>query len=376
MSRFLLAHLHLQAVGQSFTPNAVRKALQALPQEIHATSEEAMQRVERQDREAVRIGLRVLMWICLAQRPLTGQELQHAIAMDTGTGGFGQADLIPLESLLDVCLGLVISDEKTKIFRLVHYTAQVFLESEGLATYFQDGHSRIAKACLSYLCVNKPLTSDSFPSVRLRHSIDENFPLLPYATRYSGHHVSLLSSCDLEKETTAFLNIDPHSASIAFCAYERASRRDYHDPRQAMQVLCMLLRTVNSSERTNVPPLILAALFGLDQTVLSLLEQGFDVNEIFHEVTPLSATLCSPRPTTTLLLLKHGADISNCLWSVLHLATSQENDHLLELAIKDLQKRNEVLKPSYYQDLEFLYPLLDSGGARKSLTHKRRSFAP
>ena len=55
-------------------------------------------------------------------------ELQHALAVETGTSELDEENLLEIGDLISVCAGLVIADEESNIIRLVHYTTQEYLE--------------------------------------------------------------------------------------------------------------------------------------------------------------------------------------------------------------------------------------------------------
>lgn len=59
----------------------MRKALISLPQELDETYDQAMERIRSQDIESIRLAERVLAWIVHALRPLSVEELQHALAV-------------------------------------------------------------------------------------------------------------------------------------------------------------------------------------------------------------------------------------------------------------------------------------------------------
>src|SRR5205809_4719800 len=82
LSRFLLAQLHMDSLAKKKSRRDVRKALENLPKELDDTYMEAMQRIESQHEDDVKLAEGVLSWISFTFRPLTIRELQHALAVE------------------------------------------------------------------------------------------------------------------------------------------------------------------------------------------------------------------------------------------------------------------------------------------------------
>jgi ankyrin repeat domain-containing protein 50 len=98
---------------------AARKALQNLPTEVDATYDEAMERIERQSEDDRDLAKQVISWITYAFRPLSVQELQHALAITPETTEMDYEAIIDEDILTSVCAGLVVIDEESSICRLV-----------------------------------------------------------------------------------------------------------------------------------------------------------------------------------------------------------------------------------------------------------------
>ena len=118
-TRFLLARLHMDSLLGKLNTREVRKALQELPKGVDDAYEEAMARIERQDKPRAELAEQVLSWITYAFRPLSVKELQHALAIKLETTSLDPESIIDEEILTSVCAGLVIIDNKQHIVRLV-----------------------------------------------------------------------------------------------------------------------------------------------------------------------------------------------------------------------------------------------------------------
>ena len=97
----------------------VRTALGNLPKGLDDTYDEAMERVERQDDNRKQLAKRVLSWISYVVRPMTVNELQHALAVVPNTTNIDLEAIIDEEILISVCAGLIVADGKQGVIRLI-----------------------------------------------------------------------------------------------------------------------------------------------------------------------------------------------------------------------------------------------------------------
>src|ERR1700712_1715277 len=127
------------------------------------------------------MGLKVLKWVLYSERPLSTDELCHALAVEMGSPDLDSKNVPALRTLLSSCLGLVTVEASSSTVRLVHFTLQEHLLSD--PTLIPSPHSTIAEVCLTYLlfkCVcDLPLALYSAPAT---------MPLLEYASYYWGEH--------------------------------------------------------------------------------------------------------------------------------------------------------------------------------------------
>jgi hypothetical protein len=101
----------------------IKDALKKLPKGAHAYRKAYDKVVENQIKSQkpgfVELALRTLKWISLAKRPLTTNELQHALAVTQGATALDSRNLRQIGMLISVCAGLVTADEEGNIIRLV-----------------------------------------------------------------------------------------------------------------------------------------------------------------------------------------------------------------------------------------------------------------
>ena len=136
-----------------------------------------LSRIREQRGGRVKLGMEAVMWISRSKRPLRGEELCHALAVELGTTDLNVQNVPSIRTLLSCTLGLVTIDEKTSTLRLVHFTLQEYLAAH--PSLFTTPHSMMAETCLTYLnfqsiCKLQPL------SIRFRRQ--RRFCTMPHVT--------------------------------------------------------------------------------------------------------------------------------------------------------------------------------------------------
>jgi hypothetical protein len=137
--RFLLAKLYMTSLSGKQSPNAVRKALEAISIEARTkrnTSdvkiydyayETTMERIEEYGVNQSALAKETLTWITCAEAPLEASDLRRALGMRVGASAFDYDDCPDSQDMISVCAGLVTLDEGSGVIRLVHYTTQEYL---------------------------------------------------------------------------------------------------------------------------------------------------------------------------------------------------------------------------------------------------------
>ncbi|KAH8691253.1 ankyrin repeat-containing domain protein [Talaromyces proteolyticus] len=291
---FLLAQLHFDSIKTKKTPKKVKNALETLPTGVTAYSyayKDAMERIKAQDTDSRELAEHVLSWIIHAKRPLIIAELQHALAVEVCEPEFDKENLPQIEDMVSVCAGLVTVDKDSKIFRLVHYTAQEYFERTW-SSWFPNAQTDITKICITYLSFN--IFNKGFCSSnegfyeRLRTNV-----LYDYAARNWGHH-AYTASPEANELILSFLQNEAKVSSAHQAMM--VNRNNQHMPREMPR---------------EVTGLHLAALFGLTNTIQALLEDGHDPDaKDTGGRTPLLYAARSGHEEVVQLLLNGGADIN------------------------------------------------------------------
>ena len=115
---------------------------------LSSAYEEAMERINGQQKGFQLLAKNVLSWITCAKRPLTTRELQHAIAVEIDEPELDEDNLPEIKDIVSVCAGLVTIDEESKIIRLVHYTTQEYF-NETRGKWFPNAQTNITTICIT-----------------------------------------------------------------------------------------------------------------------------------------------------------------------------------------------------------------------------------
>ncbi|KAL8721445.1 MAG: hypothetical protein Q9181_007702 [Wetmoreana brouardii] len=321
---FLLARLHLDSVAKSMNPAALKTNLQKMPRQLDATYDEAMLRIEDQDGEHAILAKKVLLWLLYAWRSLTPVELQHALAVESTVPGHGldEEHMIHPDDIIYSCAGLVTLDRETNIVRMVHYSAQEYLSAKR-QIHIPDGHDVIVAVCLKYL------TSDPFADGRCTDeaqlkTLKEKHPFLDYAAQYWGHHARNSGpNANLWSSSIAFMKTISNSSIAAQTAHQQYIHLPWRD---------------YPLDSPIIPPLMVAAHFGLSDVAAILLDQGADIDERpLHGFGALGIASRDGFEKVVRLLLDRGADLHKSQRhgiTALHQASSKNHPQVVEMLVQ------------------------------------------
>lgn len=183
---FLLPVLHIGIVLGNRTKKERRKELNSLPSSLKGTFHETMKRIKDSKQSKIR-ATNIITWIHLAKRPLTVDELLHALAVEEEEDNLDEENLDDRGTFLDCCLGLVTIDAETSTVRLVHLLLHEYFKErcQIFEQTLEKGHAYITRTCLRYIMF-RPLTVNPLPqtgqdSPASEAQITLRYPLLDYA---------------------------------------------------------------------------------------------------------------------------------------------------------------------------------------------------
>jgi ankyrin repeat protein len=167
--------------------------LAKLPSELYHAFGTTIKRIKQQPEDLANQAMKILMWIHLAERPLSVDELFHALATELGHHDLDYDNFPSRSTFLNCCLGLAIIDDETSTIRLVHYSLEEYLKTQ--IQLFPRGHEMIAEVSLTYLMFTSS-TSELISGTTCDETDSEiqetpgppELALLDYASCEWGHH--------------------------------------------------------------------------------------------------------------------------------------------------------------------------------------------
>ena len=211
-----LARLQVESLGFQTSARGVWSALERLPTDFFTMYDQAMERIRGQPKGDAALGWRVLSMIFGAVRPLSIDELRHALALKPGDTLLDIQALTDVETLFSVTAGLVTNytDQKGKeSCRFVHYTLQEYFESNR-ERLFPDLDLIMARVCLSYLSLDEFRTGWlSFGLVPKRM---RDFCFYKYASQQWDFHLRVVQR-ELMDQSLAFVQDDMKTTAWLQC---------------------------------------------------------------------------------------------------------------------------------------------------------------
>ena len=187
MRRFLLAVLQMQTIAHQMTKSEIRRCLRGFSTNLDQVFEDSIRRILREPQNRKHVAIQSLMWITHARRPLHIHELRHALATRLEDTDLDEDNLLPARSVIECCSGLVVLDDQSSTFRLVHSTLQEYLMSQK-ASLFPGAENQMTRMCLTYMGFDGLIKQTT--SQEPLHRIVEAYPFLQYASFHWGHHAN------------------------------------------------------------------------------------------------------------------------------------------------------------------------------------------
>ena len=266
--RFLLVRLNIDVVLQETTIHRRRQKLNAMTDSLGLGDAygATLDRVKRQGGERARLGVAALMWISHAERPLTADELCHALAIEIGSPNLNTDNIPSIGTLLTCCQGLVVVEKEASTVRLIHFTLQEYLRAH--PDLFGPTHSTIAEICLTYLNSQQVRAFSTNPSSDPQHA-----PFLEYSSLYWGVHAK--RDLSDRAKLLALKLFNDHNNHMPTKTLFQAQKPYWH--------------TGDFGKIWLFSGLHYASFFGIVEIVASLVEiEGCDINQMdFRGSTPL-----------------------------------------------------------------------------------------
>lgn len=256
--RFLLASFQVEHILRHPTPKKKKAAATTLTSDLNATYETVMDVIRQRHESQQELAFKILTWIITATRPLHSSELQQAVAIEDDDTEIDEDAFPDVNTMVDLCGGLVAVERESGVVRLVHYTVQEYLLAH--TTISAGAHSRIAKTCLTYLAFDIPnirfCTSEEMVVSFFKHNL-----FLSYAAVNWSYHMKTSGEPEdlVQKAANILLSVPKCHLLAAFNVEPRNAAAKYYSIHD--------LASVNGSLR-------LTARLGLVRLTKALLDSG------------------------------------------------------------------------------------------------------
>ena len=333
------------------TKSKRRRVLETLPTSLYNSFQGVITRIRGSNTSQAELGMKVLMWLHFAYRPLRLTELQHALAVEKGDAELDANNIPSQKVVLDCCLGLVLVDKETSTVRFVHYTLEEYFRKFFTAE-FPNGYSSIAETCLTYLNFGKlrqHCTTDE--------SLEENmvkYALLNYAALYWGTYVKQQCNDNLIKLALMIVNHESERPPCAIQALHKYLRprkpgtwkfsgihtTAYFGLGEIMAYFCKVGWYVELKDESYRTPLVWAAERGHEAVVRLLIERDdVDVNikGDFGETPLFVAAGNGHEAIVRLLIERNDIDVKArgiYGWTPLYVAAKNGHEAIVRLLIE------------------------------------------
>ena len=149
---------------------------------------------------------RILLWVLHSARPLSLQELQHALAVQPGASDLDSDVLIDGEILISVCLGIVVVEHDSGNVGLIHFTAQEYFLQHPMHESLPV-QRMMAQSCLTYLAFDGFAKGYCNNDAELVTRISR-YPFGWYAATWWGVHLKNSSDEEVFSQALNFLMDD------------------------------------------------------------------------------------------------------------------------------------------------------------------------
>jgi ankyrin repeat protein len=302
--RFLVAHFHLQRLKTARSIRNLRENADILPLGLNATWEHGLKSIIRQNgvgefdshgKKEI-LGLRILAIVSKARRRLSIQELLHALAVEPGDSSFQTFALLEnFDEIIRTTGGLLqIRQGDVDVF---HKTLTDYLCTPEIRQKYFPEVDRLAEICLTYMNFTEFREPCDNQAARRRE-----FPLLEYAVRNIGYHVSdeLARNPELLDDCLEFLKCPPPLGTFQV-AVSPTLQRPFAFRMQKVQ------------EET--PLLHMAVLFGMPFLLKKITEQSATGSRGYKEETALHTAARAQQVEAATRLIGAGADVNATSYS-------------------------------------------------------------
>ena len=191
---FLWVSLVLQELKQVHTSTEVSQVLEDIPSNMDELYSRILSQMSSVPYGKT-LAKAILTWTVCAARPLTTEELYHALQLDM------RDNIDKIESSITACCGqLVYVDPRSRV-HMIHQTARDFLLRSSASSEFlidrKTGHKRLAMTCLQYLGGNE-MKGPRLRKLSANSVVRTRCAFVSYASSCLFEHITNITSTDDE----------------------------------------------------------------------------------------------------------------------------------------------------------------------------------
>ncbi|KAL8905153.1 MAG: hypothetical protein Q9207_002812 [Kuettlingeria erythrocarpa] len=303
---FLAAKLHVDSLSTKTSTRMLKKALENLSNDLNVLYNDALSRIESQNQDDRKLAKDALRWVAYTYSPLAARALREALAIEPGDTDFDNEAMPTINLVLSVCAGLIILDQETQMVRLVHYTAQDFLDKIQNSE-FGNVHALIASDCITYLSYeyfqhpkapsghgtegSSKESSDLREASSSTSTSPTKFAFLGYASSFWAQHAMANQHAVLSTQIHQFLAGNPRVMLEKHPNYERHlwdMPTNWLKPCHSLQI---------------------AAFFGFCDELEGFLKETRMVDATTDDLNLLHLAAHNDQGSAIRILLDHGADL-------------------------------------------------------------------
>ncbi|RPA91881.1 hypothetical protein L873DRAFT_1848059 [Choiromyces venosus 120613-1] len=320
---------------------AIDNALDELPPDLDATYDRILQNIYDMGEENQKLANKTFHLLAVISVQVQEGLLLQALSVEEGDAELDTYRMCTPETLLNICKGLIRLkgyDSGERSFEISHYSVLEYLQSEkcrnaeSVASTFhidlQKAYALISTLCLTVLSFDA--FEDSLDGSGELSEPPEESPLFEWATLSWASYALKTTAEDRPVDMlNAFLGSDCQE-HFSCWAHKYASLTCCEEPEEADIPNC----------------LVYASMFGLNELVSGLLEEGHNINAIDEEFgSPLIAAISEGHVGLVECLIGYSADLNRAFGRVgtpLQAAVLARNREIIETLLSNGASVNAV----------------------------------
>lgn len=175
----------MDRISKSRSLSSFMSSLEDIPASIAEVYASMIDRIGKKDHS----GVKALVWVSCAMRPLRPRELQHALFswyLKPEGPVLDDDSLLDIEEILGDCGGFISVPKDKDVVVFDHYTAKEYIDHK-IPELYPRATSTILESCIRYLSL-AVFAAGPCPETEIRDRMVK-YPFATYAARYWVNHI-------------------------------------------------------------------------------------------------------------------------------------------------------------------------------------------